>query len=85
MRLPGHAVGQVIFVRTDVPEYSEVAIAFQSLEELVSLCTCPQPGRTLERVVIFTLQGEEPIALTLGFISASKGVRSQPAGTEVNS
>ncbi|MFA6544336.1 MAG: hypothetical protein WCS99_07910 [Limisphaerales bacterium] len=75
MNLPSHAVGQAIFIRTGVSDYVEVPLPFQTLEELVRLCSEPRPGLTLERVVVFSMQDGQPCALTLGFVSASKGVR----------
>ncbi|MEQ2009332.1 MAG: hypothetical protein ABMA26_21325 [Limisphaerales bacterium] len=73
--LPAHAIGQAVFLRTGIPDYVEVTLAFQTLEELVRLCSEPRPGLTLERVVVFAMQDGQPAALTLGFISASKGTR----------
>ncbi len=75
MSILEHAIGQAIFIRTGVPDYVEVPIPFQTLEEMVTLCSEPRPGLTLERVVIFSLRHGQPCALTLGFISASRGVR----------
>jgi hypothetical protein len=75
MNLPAHAIGQAVFIRTGVPDYVEVALPFQTLEEMVKLCSEPRPGLTLERVVVFSMRDGQPCALTLGFISASKGVR----------
>ena len=75
MTLPAHAIGQAIFIRTGIPDYVEVTLPFQTLEEMVRLCSEPQDGLTLERVVVFAMQDGQPSALTLGFISASKGMR----------
>ena len=75
MNLPAHAIGQAVFIRTGVPDYIEVPLPFQTLEEMVRLCSEPHAGLTLERVIVFSLQNGQPNALTLGFISASKGVR----------
>lgn len=75
MQTPSIAIGQAVFIRTDVPEYSEATVPFQTLEEMVSVCSVPRPSLTLERVVIFSLQGDQPSALILGFICATKGVR----------
>ena len=77
MHLPAHAIGQAIFIRTGVPDYIEVPLPFQTLEEMVKVCSEPKPGLTLERVVVFSMRGGQPHALTLGFISASKGVRPE--------
>ncbi|MBI5801407.1 MAG: hypothetical protein HZA92_11910 [Verrucomicrobia bacterium] len=75
MNPPTNAIGQAVFIRTDVLDYSEINVPFQTLEELVNVCSEPRHRLTLERVVIFSLHGGQPSALTLGFISASKGVR----------
>ncbi|MFM8470118.1 MAG: hypothetical protein ACKODH_09135 [Limisphaerales bacterium] len=76
MNLPAHAIGQAVFIRTDVLEYAEINVPFQTLEELVAICSEPRPGLILERVIVFSLQGGQPSALTLGFISASNGNRT---------
>ncbi|NBV21571.1 MAG: hypothetical protein EBS05_06560 [Proteobacteria bacterium] len=83
MSLPSNAIGQAIFIRTGVPEYVEVPLPFQTLEELVHICSHPQPGLTLERVVIYSMQEDRPCALTLGFISSSKGIRSDHPAAKV--
>lgn len=75
MNLPANTIGQAVFIRTEVREYAEVNVPFQTLEELVKVCSEPRPGLTLERVVVFSLRDGQPCALTLGFISASRGVR----------
>lgn len=77
MSLPNHAVGQVIFIRTDSFDYEEIPVAFQTLEELVRICSEPRGGMSLERVVVFQIQNGQPVAVTLGFISASKGLRQE--------
>jgi hypothetical protein len=46
MSLPNHAVGQVIFIRTDCFDYEEIPVAFQTLEELVRICS--EPSRNLK-------------------------------------
>lgn len=71
----GYAIGQAVFIRTDTPDYAEELIPFRNLEELVRICSEPQPNLTLERVLIYSMVGQEPRALTLGFISASQGQR----------
>jgi hypothetical protein len=72
---PQNAVGQAVFIRTDVPDYLEESIAFGSLEELIGLCTTPKPNLTLEKVMVYAMDGEMPISLTLSFLAASKGRR----------
>ena len=77
MNLSENATGQAVFIRTDVLEYLEISFPFQSLEEMVKVCSEPKPGLTLERVIVFSLRGGQPSALTLGFISASRGLRPE--------
>ena len=69
------AVGHAVFIRTDVPEYLEEAIAFASLEEMVAVCTTPQKNLTLEKVTIYASDGQNPISLNLAFVAASRGRR----------
>ena len=85
MNFPAHAIGQAVFIRTGVPEYEEVSLPFQTLEEMAQICSRPHAGLTLERVVIFSLQDGQASALTLGFISASKGIRSDARSVEAQS
>jgi hypothetical protein len=75
MDQPAYAIGQAVFIRTDTVDYEEETVPFCSLEELVNLCTTIQPGRVLERVIVFSLVKGEPHAVTLGFLSATKGQR----------
>jgi hypothetical protein len=75
MNVPSNTIGQAVFIRTDSMDYSEVSFPFQTLDEMVRLCSESRAGLTLERVVIFSLQDGQPQALTLGFISASRGIR----------
>ena len=72
---PAYAIGQAVFICTDVPDYQEETLAFKTLEEMVRLCSEPRPDRVLEKVVVFSLVEGEPCALTLGFVSATKGQR----------
>ena len=74
---PAYPVGQAIFIRTDIPDYAEESVPFTNLEELVQVCSQPRPNLILEKVIIYALQQDEPCAVTLGFISASRGQRSQ--------
>ncbi len=75
MQEPGYAIGQAVFIRTDTPDYAEEAIPFKSLEEMVKICSSPRPDMTLEKVLIYSMVNGEPCALTLGFVSCSKGAR----------
>ena len=78
MSLTAYAIGQAVFIRTDTADYAEVIIPFTSLEEMVDVCTKSRTSMTLEKVIVYSMGTNEPVALTLGFIAASKGVR--PAG-----
>ena len=71
----GYAIGQAVFIRTDSVDYAEETIPFRNLEEMVRLCSEPQPNLTLEKVIVYAMVKNEPCALTLGFIAASKGQR----------
>lgn len=77
MSAPQYAVGQAVFVRTDVPDYAEVAIPFQCLGDLVRLCSEPRPGMLLDKLVIYATVGEEPRSISLSFLSASRGIRPE--------
>jgi len=70
-----YAIGQAVFIRTDVPDYLEETVPFKSLEELVKVCTIPRENMTLEKIVVFSMVNNDAVALTLGFISASIGHR----------
>ena len=74
---PAYAIGQAVFIRTDTPDYAEESTAFKSLEEMVQLCSQSRPNLVLEKVVIFAMPEGEPVALTLGFIAATKGQRPE--------
>ncbi len=65
-------IGQAIFIRVDTPDYAEEAFPFKSLEEMVSLCTRPKPNRILEKVIVYAMEGETPVSVQLGFLSASR-------------
>ena len=73
MESPSYAVGQAVFLRTDTPEYDEEAVPFQTLDELVKICSQPRPDRVLEKVIIYAMPEGEPCAVTLGFVAATKG------------
>jgi hypothetical protein len=73
--MSSYAIGQAVYIRTDTPDYLEETIPFKSLEEMVAICSTPRPDMTLEKVVVYSLVGSEPVALSLSFISASKGQR----------
>jgi hypothetical protein len=76
MDVPGaYAIGQAIFIRTDTVDYAEESLPFRNLAEMVRVCSEPHPNLTLEKVIVYSLVNQEPCALTLGFIAASKGQR----------
>jgi hypothetical protein len=81
METGAYAIGQAIFIRTDTVDYAEESIPFRSLEEMVRVCSEPRPNLTLEKVIVYSMVNQEPCALTLGFIAASKGQR--PTDLEV--
>jgi hypothetical protein len=72
---PSYAIGQAIFIRTDTPDYAEESIPFRNLEELVRVCSEPHENLTLDKIVVYSHLNGEPSAVTLGFVSASKGQR----------
>ena len=75
MESSAYAIGQAVFIRTDTPDYAEETIPFKTLGEMVSICSSSHPNLTLERVIIYSMVEGEPCALTLGFISATRGQR----------
>ena len=70
-----YAIGQAVFFRTDMADYVEVVIPFQSLEEMVKVCSQPRPDCVLEKVIIYASPDGEPTAVSLGFISSTRGQR----------
>jgi hypothetical protein len=72
---PAYAVGQAVFIRTDTPDVAEESLTFKSLEELVRICCQCRPNLVLEKVIVFAMPEGEPVALTLGFVAATKGQR----------
>lgn len=75
MNSPAYAIGQAVFIRTDTVDYAEETIPFKTLEELVRVCSEPHDHLTLEKIVVYSMVGGEPVAVTLGFIAATKGQR----------
>jgi hypothetical protein len=70
-----YAIGQAVFLRTDTPDFAEETVAFKTLEEMVRICSEPRENLTLEKVIIYSMLEGEPCALTLGFVSSTKGQR----------
>jgi hypothetical protein len=75
MHAPDYAIGQAVYIRTDVPDYLEVAIPFQTLGQLVRICSEPKPDMLLDKVVFYALVNEEARSVTMSFLSATKGAR----------
>ena len=67
------AIGEAIYIRTDVPGYEEENIPFQSLEEMIGICTASYPDKTLEKIIVYGSQGDELMSLTLDYISSTRG------------
>ena len=70
-----YAIGQAVFIRLDTADYAEETIPFKSLDEMVEICSKSHPNLTLEKIIVYAMPDNEPVALTLGFISATKGQR----------
>lgn len=68
-----YAIGQAVYIRTDTPDYEEECFPFKSLGELVKLCTTAKDDLVLEKIVIYSMPDGEPHAVTLSFVSATKG------------
>ncbi len=75
MQGSAYAVGQAVFLRTDTPDYAEESIPFKNLEELVRICSTSQPNLTLDKIIVYSMVGDEPRAVTLGFVAATRGQR----------
>ena len=75
MQTPDYAIGQAIYLRTDVPDYPEVAFPIQTVGELVRICSAPKPDMLLDKVVFYATIDEETRSVALSFLSASKGAR----------
>ena len=75
---PSHyAIGQAVFIRTDTPDYAEETIPFKTLEEMVIICSQVRNNLTLEKIIVYSMVDNELCALTLAFVSASKGQRPE--------
>ena len=75
MQNAAYPVGQVIFLRTDTPDYAEQIFPFTNLNEMVKICTQAREDLILDKLIIYAMPEGEPVALTLGFVSSSKGQR----------
>lgn len=70
-----YAIGQAVFIQTDTPDYAEEMVPFRSLEEMTRVCSESRPNRILEKIIVYSMVDGAPVAVTLGFVSASKGQR----------
>ena len=70
-----YAIGQAVFIRTDTPDYAEETIPFKTLEELVNICSIPHENMTLDKIMIYSMVQNEPIAVMLNYTSSSKAQR----------
>lgn len=75
MSSSAYAIGQAVFIRLDTPDYAEETMPFRNLEEMVDICSKTHPNLTLEKIIVYAMPNNEPVALTLGFVSATKGQR----------
>jgi hypothetical protein len=75
MESSAYAIGQAVYIRTDTPDYEEESIPFKSLEDMVRICCQARPNMMLEKVIVYAMADNEPCALTLGFVSSTKGQR----------
>ena len=75
METPSYAIGQAVFIRTDTADYAEEILPFRNLDEMVAICSESRPNLVLEKIIVYAMPNGEPCALTLGFISSTKGQR----------
>lgn len=75
MQLSDYAIGQAVYIRTDTPDYEEESIPFKTLGDLVKLCSEPRPDMVLDKIVVYAMPNGTPQAVTLGFVSATKGAK----------
>ena len=75
LEFSAYTIGQAVFTRTDTAEFEEEIIPFRNLDEMVKVCSEPRANMILEKVVVYSMPEGEPCALTLGFVSATKGQR----------
>jgi hypothetical protein len=75
MQSQAQTIGQAVYVRTDSPDYIEVVRPFQTLQDLVEICTQSQSNLSLEKILVFALKNGQSCAVTLGSISTALGVR----------
>lgn len=67
-------IGQAVYVRTDSPDYIEVVRPFQTLQDLVEICTQTPTNLSLDKILVFAFGNGQPRSVTLGSISTALGV-----------
>jgi hypothetical protein len=75
MKPSDYAIGQAVFIRTDTPDYEEESIPFKTLGDMVKLCSQPRMDMVLDKIVVYAMPDGTPQAVTLGFVSATKGAK----------
>lgn len=75
MKISDYAIGQAVFIRSDTPDYEEETIPFKTLSDLVKLCSEPREDMVLDKIVIYAMPNGDAHAVTLGFVSATKGAK----------
>jgi hypothetical protein len=82
MQSASYAIGQAVFIRTDTPDYAEVAVPFKTLEEMVRICTTPQENMILDKIMAYSLVDGAPQAVMLAFMSSCNGPHPGTAAVE---
>ncbi|MEI7733224.1 MAG: hypothetical protein WCO56_26875 [Verrucomicrobiota bacterium] len=75
MNQSAYGIGQAVFLRTDTADFAEETVPFKTLEEMVAICSIPRDNLILEKVVVYSMLEGTPAAVTLSFVSASRGQR----------
>lgn len=75
---PAYPIGQAVFIRTDVADFTEESIPFKTLEEMIQVCSVARPNLSLDKIVVYALNDGVATSLTLGFNSCSNGLRPGP-------
>ncbi len=75
MKPSDYAIGQAVFIRTDTPDYEEESIPFKTLGDMVKLCSEPRADMVLDKIVVYAMPDGTAHAVTLGFVSATKGAK----------
>jgi hypothetical protein len=72
MTEPLKVIGEAVFIRTDTPDFAEEVKHFQTLEEMIRICSHSFPGLALERIMINGRNSEQEYTVALGLISACR-------------